>query len=85
MRCKEAARQTGLATCKKHGLQFLDDTVSLEKISWQRNSKGVAGLTRRYSFEFTSDGSQRYKGKMQVTAGLVSKVELPPYRIAETD
>lgn len=85
MRCKEAARQFGLATCKKNGLQFLDDTVSLEKLSWQRNSKGRAGLARIYSFEFSSDGSQRYKGKMRVAAGIVSDIELPPYRISELE
>ena len=80
MRSKEAARISAITTCKQHGLQFLDDTVSLDKLSFKRNDHGRLMFSRLYSFEFTSDASQRYKAKMRVWNGTVYDIELPVYR-----
>ena len=43
--------------CQQHDIQLLDDTLTLSQI------RLLSGrLSRRYDFEFTSTGSERYKG-----------------------
>lgn len=80
-KAKEIARWVGKETCKEIGVSFLDDTVALTRIRFARNDKGERKLFRCYRFEFTSDGSQRYKGEIVICDRKLEHLELEPYRI----
>jgi hypothetical protein len=62
MRAKELARDACLRACRRYGVQFLDDTVALDKIGLRRNDSGRLCLERRYTFEFTDTGVTRTGG-----------------------
>lgn len=59
----QSTREQAIAHCRRlcheAGLQLLDHTVSLQRISLQR-SHGRLGLLRRYGFEVSLDGTDRH-------------------------
>ncbi|MBX3692031.1 DUF3301 domain-containing protein [Dokdonella sp.] len=61
----QAARERAILHCRRlcdeTGLQLLDHTVSLRRISLQR-WQGRVGLLRRYGFEVSLDGTDRHPG-----------------------
>ncbi|MEM9100772.1 MAG: DUF3301 domain-containing protein [Pseudomonadota bacterium] len=75
----EFARKLAFARCKQLGLQFLDDSVSLQKIWLSKNLSGQLQFCRIYAFEFSSDGVNRLEGSIKLYGNEVRKVELPPY------
>jgi hypothetical protein len=81
MRCKEIARQAGSQTCRNADVQFLDDTVEFKKAWLRRNEQGRLQLCRLFFFEFTSDGAQRYHGRIVMLGKSVKEVEMDAYRI----
>lgn len=80
-KAREIARWVGKEACRELGVGFLDDTVALDRIWLARNEKGERKLFRCYRFEFTSDGSQRYKGEIVICDKKLQHLELEPYRI----
>lgn len=65
MRGRERARVVAKACCKRHGLQLLDDTVSLQAI--QRAPPDSRSLIQaRYGFEFTMEGALRQRGAVDI-------------------
>ena len=83
MRTNELARNIGRHACEKSEVLFLDDTVVLQKIRMRRNTNGQMTLYREYQFEFTSDGSQRYKGKIALNGKRLIDVQLEAHRIPQ--
>ncbi len=81
MRAKEIARHAGKHACDRDEVAFLDDTVVLEQLSLRRNSQGNMVFYRLYQFEFTSDGSCRYTGTIQMLGKIVSGLSLEAHRI----
>ncbi|NOZ52409.1 MAG: DUF3301 domain-containing protein [Gammaproteobacteria bacterium] len=81
MLCKEIARKAGKDACDRANTQFLDDTVEKKKIWVRRNHLGKLELCRLFFFEFTSDGSQRYQGRIVILGKQVSELEMDAYRI----
>ncbi len=81
MHCKELARRAGLDACQRASVQFLDDTVEKKKIWLRRNNQGRIQLCRLYFFEFTSDGAQRYAGRIMMLGHKTREVEMDAYRI----
>jgi len=51
-RAREIAIVHAKRSCSAHQLQFLDQTVALQKIRWQRASNGQLTWKRVYSFEY---------------------------------
>lgn len=78
--CVEIARLSGKQACQTHQLQFLDDSVARKKIWFKRNTRGRLQLYRLYSFEFTSDGAQRYAGTIKMAGQQVLEVDLEAHR-----
>jgi hypothetical protein len=80
-----AARDTALnaadRACREAGVQLLDRSVALERLRPRRDQAGRLCLYRRYGFEFTSDGSHRYRGQVELLAQRVLQVEMEPYRV----
>jgi len=82
-RCEELARRAGLDACQRASVQFLDDTVEKKRTWLRRDGRGRVQLCRLYFFEFTSDGSQRYAGRVVMLGHRPREVELDAYRIPE--
>jgi hypothetical protein len=80
VRCKEIARGAGLRACQRASVQFLDDTVERKRLWLRRNRQGHVQLCRLYFFEFSSDGAQRYQGRIVMLGQAVREVELDAYR-----
>ncbi len=71
--------------CKEQNLQLLDQTIVLKGVWPQRNDEGSLLLRRRYSFEFTSTGEQRYKGMIELNGRRIQHLELEAHLLAEQD
>lgn len=82
---KEIARWVGKEACREIGVGFLDDTVALDRVWIGKNDAGRRKLHRRYRFEFTSDGSQRYKGEIVICDKKLKHLELEPYRVPPSE
>lgn len=61
MQGRQKARRAAGHVCSQHGLQLLDDTVSLSSISWNRKPAGSVILVN-YGFEFATNGAVRRSG-----------------------
>jgi len=80
---KDIASRAGKKSCSDQGVNFLDDTVEITRTRLKRDSAGKLHFYREYRFEFSSDGSQRYRGEMTVFGKQVSNVILEPHRMTE--
>jgi len=80
-RAKEIARLHGRRACDREGVQFLDDTVVLNRVRLRRNASGQLAIKREYRFEFASDGGRRYDGYMVLLGNQLLQLTLEPYRI----
>jgi len=78
---KEIARVTGKRVCREHNVLFLDDTVALSLTRLRRDGSGQVRIYRRFDFEFTTDGEQRYRGYVDMLGNRVIHVEMDVYRI----
>ena len=50
------------ALCREAELQLLDQTVAMAYISVGKSPSGLPCLKRRYQFEVSKDGTERYTG-----------------------
>ena len=80
-RYKSLAVRAGRSRCKEAGVQFLDHTVVHDKKSLIKDSQGNWRVARKYLFEFTSTGEQRYQGTVVLIGNYVAEIELEPYSI----
>lgn len=63
LRARERMLGTCSRLCRDSGLQFLDETVTLAGLSLGRSAKGWPEFTRRYVFEFSGTGQDRWQGR----------------------
>jgi len=59
---KEIAKRAGASFCKKHDVQFLDNTVIKQKTNIKRHPTNLIQLQRTYTFEYSTDGEKRDSG-----------------------
>lgn len=78
---KEIAARAGKKNCINEGVDFLDDTVEITRIRLKRDAIGKLHFYREYQFEFSSDGSQRYRGKLTVFGKQVGGIVMEPHRV----
>lgn len=71
------------AHCRKLGLQLLDQTMVIKGLFPARNEFGTLCLRRRYRFEFTSTGEQRYRGTIIMIGRRQQSLELEPHLLPE--
>lgn len=81
VRTQELAHEAGLRACKQAEVQFLDGTVERKRQWLRRSGQGRIQLCRLYFFEFTSDGSERYQGRIVMFGQAVREVEMDAYRM----
>jgi len=61
MQGRQKARRAAGEVCGNHGLQLLDDTVSLSSIVWNR-APSARRIEVTYGFEFAINGARRRSG-----------------------
>ena len=61
LRAREIATGIGRAACQRHGVQFLDYTVSLHRLGLRWLADGVR-LRRIYRFDYSEEGAGRHSG-----------------------
>jgi len=92
LKSRETATAQARRLCKKHNLQFLDDTVSLSEIRPVRDRQRGIGMKRIYQFEYTGVGSGdteivartfRDKGFVSMHGARVVDASLPYLRDSE--
>jgi len=76
LRVREHALAAGRLACAKIGMQFLDDTVALKRITLARNTLGQLRFARLYRFEFSSTGDNRQLGSIRTLGEHVESVEM---------
>ena len=81
LRARERAVQAGRAACRRHDLQFLDETVSFEKLRMARDAEGQLRIARTYTFEFSDTGNNRRHGAIVMLGGELQDVQLEPFRM----
>ncbi len=74
-----------LAACKQYceatALQLLDDGLVLKALWLKRDTRGWPRLWRRYEFEFSSTGDERYKGKAITLGTRILRIETDVHRM----
>ncbi len=77
MRAKELATTTCRKACTSYGVQLLDDTVSLVRISPTIGHGGGFRLRRTYEFELSETGANRRVGNITLVGDQVESIYLP--------
>lgn len=75
-RGREQATQEARTQCRQHGLQLLDESVSLRGVRLLRQH-GQLLLERCYTFEVSIDGNDREPGKLWLIGHTISGISLP--------
>ncbi|MGD8785314.1 MAG: DUF3301 domain-containing protein [Thioalkalispiraceae bacterium] len=78
---KEVAHKESKRLCESAGVLFLDDSVALSRLRLCRQRNGRVGLYRRFGFEFSTDGEQRYTGYVDMLGEKILQTHMDPYRI----
>lgn len=79
LRARERAVTAGRATCRRYGVQLLDDTVAIAGLRLARGSDGRLAIERRYVFEFSETGDNRRQGAMVLLGAELADIVLEPY------
>jgi len=80
-RTREIALHAVRQECKRLEVQLLDQSVSLRALWFKRDEQGSLRLWRRYQFEFSSTGEDRYLGQVMMLANRVTNLELEAHRL----
>jgi hypothetical protein len=81
LRARERAVEAGRAACRRHELQFLDDTVSFTRIRLARDDEGQLRIARTYTFEFSDTGNNRRHGAIVMLGGQLQDLQMEPFRM----
>lgn len=84
MQGRQKARAAAGHVCSNHGLQLLDDTVSLSSVTWNRDDSKPR-IQVNYSFEFATNGAKRRRGvaSISMASGLTITLEMEEGRLIE--
>ncbi len=74
----EVATHHGRQACEESGVQWLDHTVMLERLSFKRASDGWFRPLRRYRFDFSADGHDRHRGHLELLGHELQWLRMPP-------
>jgi hypothetical protein len=64
LRVRELALQAARRSCDREGVQLLDQSVSIQRLSLSRDAGGNWRVWRQYRFEYTVDGQERERGNV---------------------
>lgn len=78
---KQLAFRAAQRHCDELGLQLLDQSVMLRGLGIKRHGWGRLRVRRKFGFEFSSTGEERYRGEVWMLDGAVERVAVEPHRI----
>lgn len=78
---KPIALRAAQRHCEEMGVQLLDESIVLRKIRLKRDGQGAMRGWRSFSFEFSTTGDIRYRGKVELLGKRVINIQLEPHRI----
>ena len=81
-RVRELAVGHARRACASQGVQFLDQSVALSRLTLERGG-GRAALRRVYAFEFTTHGEHRDGGTVTMRGQRLVRVHFPWVRDAD--
>lgn len=80
----KAIKDSVLTSAKKHctrmDVMLLDDAVYLRGLWFKRDRAGKLRVWRRFLFDFTTTGEERYMGRIIMLGPHIEKIELEPHR-----
>ena len=65
---------------QREGVQLLDDTAVLRRVSLARNDDGRATLRRLYEFEYSVTGDDRFRGSVTLFGREVEWLDFSAHR-----
>jgi len=80
---KNRALALALQHCQQLNLQLLDQSMVIRSYWPVRDTQGRWRIRRRYQFEFTSTGHQRYSGNLVLMGFKLDSMNLEAYQIPE--
>ena len=78
LRAREAATEHAKRACKKHQLQFLDQTVALGSIRLRWTLQGIR-LRRAYNFEYSIEGAGRERGEITMIGSRFESIDIAQF------
>jgi hypothetical protein len=78
-RAREIATERARVECKRRGLLFLDDTVSLRQVRIRTTPHGLR-FRRQFDFDFNDGTEARYRGGVTLVGALVTDFDLGGWR-----
>lgn len=69
--------------CKTMDVMLLDDAIYLRGVWFKRDHEGRMRVWRRFMFDFTSTGEERYQGRVIMLGSRILNIELDAHRIPE--
>ncbi|HEY3646090.1 MAG TPA: DUF3301 domain-containing protein [Gammaproteobacteria bacterium] len=76
LRARDRMLETCARVCRELKLQFLDETVALDRLRLTRSARGWPEIVRVYSFEFSGTGNDRWQGRATLSGRRVLSVQL---------
>lgn len=76
MQARELAVAAGRRACADAGVQFLDESVALQRLRFARNDNGQLQFQRDFRFEFSDTGDNRRPGVVRMSGARVVWVNL---------
>jgi hypothetical protein len=83
MRAREKAIAYAKKICAEEGVQLLDFTVALERLSLTRDQHGRAAFRRSYCFEFSDTGNNRREGRIILIGNRLESSYMEPHRFPQ--
>lgn len=80
---KERSKRAVEKYLRGQQLQLLDDTIALRAVWLKRNPQGQLCWWRRYHFEFSAQGDERYEGRVIALGGHIETIQLQAHRLPE--
>ena len=80
---KERSKRAVENHLKTQQLQLLDDNIALRALWLKRNSQGQLSWWRRYHFEFSAQGDERYQGRIITLGNTIETIQLQAHRMPE--
>jgi len=78
---KERTLKYAARHCDDLSLKLLDESVVLKELKLHKSPTGNLCLKRRYVFEFTSTGEDRYQGEIVIIGRHIEHIKLETHRV----
>lgn len=77
---KDSVLTAARGYCQKMDVMLLDDAVYLRGLWFKRDRNGQLRVWRRFLFDFTATGEERYLGRIIMLGRSIEQIELEPHR-----